>query len=111
MSSGCRSAVVLCLLCWHCGTRWRAHASCGSARIPTICRSRTQRREGFENKIVELIAQDLGATCHLHLVGAAARVHSQYASAPNYAISPGNDCRGTHAPDHGSLLSFKLCLH
>ena len=30
--------------------------TCASAPIPTICRSQTNAREGFENQIVELIA-------------------------------------------------------
>ena len=35
---------------------------CGSAPIPTTCRSRTRASEGFENKLAELVAHELGTT-------------------------------------------------
>ena len=47
--------------CRHCrNVRSRRMMCCASARIPTICRSRIWRGEGFENKIAELFAAKLG---------------------------------------------------
>src|SRR3954467_13007318 len=61
MFSGCRSAVVLsCVV-----ALWNTVASARELRVcadPNNLPFSNEAREGFENKIVELIAQDLGAT-------------------------------------------------
>jgi mxaJ protein len=63
MFSGCRSAVVLsCVV-----ALWNTVASARDLRIcadPNNLPFSNEGREGFENKIVELIAQDLGANVH-----------------------------------------------
>jgi mxaJ protein len=60
MFSGCRSAVVLCFML----ALWNTMATARELRIcadPNNLPFSNERREGFENKIVELIAQDLSA--------------------------------------------------
>jgi mxaJ protein len=63
MFSGCRSAVVLCFML----ALWNTMATARELRIcadPNNLPFSNERREGFENRIVELIAGDLGANVH-----------------------------------------------
>jgi mxaJ protein len=63
MFSGCRSAVVLCFML----ALWNTMATARELRIcadPNNLPFSNERREGFENRIVELLAHDLGANVH-----------------------------------------------
>ena len=76
--------LACCLLLAGAAPRRRSFAS---APIPTICRSPIAQGEGFENKIVEVIAQRSGRDGQLYMVGATARLCAQHAEAAISATS------------------------
>ena len=53
---------------------------CRSARIRTICRSPTERGEGFENRIAELFAAEARLEARILLLPAAHGIHPQHAA-------------------------------
>ena len=63
MFSGCRSALVVCFML----ALWNTLANARELRVcadPNNLPFSNKRREGFENKIVELVAGDLDAQLH-----------------------------------------------